>query len=77
MERKGDMERRGNMGKGSERRENMEIWKGLRGDTEGQSGDQIMKNFVPAMLRSLDLDLGKSRVTEGLPQPNSATGREL
>lgn len=25
----------------------MEIWKGLRGKTEGQNEDKIMKNFIP------------------------------
>lgn len=31
----------------------------------------------PPVLRNLDLNLGKSKVTEGLQQPNSAIGREL
>lgn len=43
----GENRRHGEEKWGSERRENMGIWKGLRGNTEGQSGDQIMKNLVP------------------------------
>lgn len=35
------------MGRESNSRENMGIWKGLRGKTEGQNEDQIMKNFIP------------------------------
>lgn len=64
------------MGKGSERREygNMErIERQHRSAKWGPDYEEL----CPPMLRSLDLNLGKSRVTEGLPQPNSAIGREL
>lgn len=46
MERCGG-ERREKEGRENDRRENMEIWKGLRGKTEGQNEDKIMKNFIP------------------------------
>lgn len=39
-------DRRERQGRGSERNKNMGIWKGLRGKTEEQSGDQVMKNFI-------------------------------
>lgn len=40
-------ERREKEGRESDWRENIEIWKGLRGKTEGQNEYQIMKNFIP------------------------------
>lgn len=42
----------------------------------GHSGDQITRSFVPRP-RRLDLNLGKSKVTEGLEQQNSDIEGEL
>lgn len=54
----------------------MRIWKVQRGKTKGQNEDQMMKNFGPHA-QEFGLELGQSKVTEGLKQWNSGNEKKL